>query len=59
MLLLERIIKSSCPDGGVIVDPFAGSGTTGVAAMNKKVKSIMIELNPEFCDIMEKRFNVD
>ena len=57
--LPEKIIDGFCPLDGIVLDTFAGSGTTGVAAMNKKVKSIMIELNPEFCDIMEKRFNVD
>ena len=54
--LPEKIIDGFCPPDGIVLDTFAGSGTTGVAAMNKKVKSIMIELNPEYCGIMEKRF---
>ena len=55
--LPDKIIKAFCPKDGVVLDPFAGSGTTGLAAMKNQVKSIMIELNSEFCDIMKKRFD--
>jgi len=53
VLLLERIIKASCPDGGVIVDPFAGSGTTGVASIILDIpnKVYLIDLNEDAISI--------
>lgn len=55
-LLVERIVRAACPPMGIILDPFAGSGTTGKVAMELGRKSIMIEINKEYVDIMEKRF---
>lgn len=43
--LLERIIAVSCPPGGVVLDPFMGSGSTGAAARNTGRKFIGIECN--------------
>ena len=57
--LPDRIIKGFCPKDGIVLDTFAGSGTTGISATKNGVKSIMIEINPEFCEIMKKRFNED
>jgi len=54
--LPKKIIKAFCPSDGIVLDPFGGSGTTGLAAQELHRKSIMIELNPEFCSLMEKRF---
>ncbi len=54
--LPDKIIQAFCPKDGVVLDTFAGSGTTGLAAIKNNVKSIMIELNPEFCKLMETRF---
>ena len=55
--LPDKIIKAFCPKDGIVLDTFAGSGTTGLAAIKNNVKSIMIELNPEFCKLMKERFN--
>lgn len=57
--LPQKIIKAFCPPGGTVLDTFAGTGTTGLAAMKENKKSIMIELNPDFCEIMKERFNSD
>lgn len=54
--LVERVVKSACPPNGIVLDPFAGSGTTGKVAMELGRKSIMIEINEEYVKIMEKRF---
>jgi modification methylase len=48
-------IKACCPEDGIVLDPFLGSGTTGVAAKLENRKFIGIELNKEYCEIAEKR----
>jgi DNA modification methylase len=53
--LCERAIKSSCPDGGLVVDFFLGSGSTMVAAHQLKRKCYGMELDPKYCDVIVKR----
>ncbi|MBA7526641.1 hypothetical protein ES705_18808 [subsurface metagenome] len=53
--LPRRAIKSCCPSDGIVLDPFAGSGTTGKAAKDLNRKSILIEIQPKFLDIIKKR----
>jgi len=53
--LPRRIIKAFCPKNGIVLDPFAGSGTTGKAAKELGRKSILIELNKDYLDVMKKR----
>lgn len=53
--LPKRIIKAFCPKGGIVLDPFGGSGTTGKAAFELKRKSILIDINPDYEEIMLKR----
>lgn len=55
--LPERIIKACCSSDGIVLDPFAGSGTTGMVAKELGRKSIMIDIKPEYKKIMERRFN--
>lgn len=43
--MLERIIKTSCPDGGIVCDPFMGSGTTAVAAVKNNREWIGFDMN--------------
>lgn len=57
--LPRRCIKSSCPEDGVVLDPFAGSGTTGKVAQELGRRSIMVDLNPDYESIMEDRFSDD
>jgi len=47
--LIEIPIKAGCPKGGIVLDPFTGSGTTGVVALEFGRKFIGIELNKEYC----------
>ena len=53
--LVEPCIKAGCPEGGVVLDPFGGSGTVGVVANKLSRRAILIELNPEYGDQIEKR----
>lgn len=53
--LIEPMIKSGCPVGGLVLDPFFGAGTTGLVAKKQSKNYIGIELNPEYIKIAEKR----
>lgn len=53
--LLRRIVKASSKEGDIILDPFMGSGTTGVAAIEKNRRFIGIELEEEYFLIAKKR----
>lgn len=50
--LVERCLDAGCPDGGVVLDPFAGGGTTLAVAQKRKLASIGVELNPRFCQVI-------
>src|SRR6056300_349606 len=53
--LIEPCILAGCPEGGTVLDPFAGSGTTaGVAYLHDR-NSILCELNPEYAEMVESR----
>jgi site-specific DNA-methyltransferase (adenine-specific) len=54
-LLIETPIKSCCPENGLVLDLFFGSGTTGVVAKKLNRNYLGIELNPKYIDIAEKR----
>jgi site-specific DNA-methyltransferase (adenine-specific) len=51
----ENCIKAGCPEDGVVIDIFAGSGTTLEVANNLNRKWIGIELNEEYCEITKNR----
>lgn len=53
--LLERIILASTNEGDLILDPFSGSSTTGVAAIKQNRRFVGIELEPEFLSLSQKR----
>lgn len=53
--LLERIILAASKEGDVVLDPFAGSSTTGVVAVRHGRKYIGIDNVPEYIDISERR----
>lgn len=53
--LIEPCILAGCPIGGVVLDPFFGSGTTGRVSNKFSRHYVGIELNPEYIDIAEKR----
>jgi len=53
--LCEKPIKATCPKEGVVLDPFAGAGTTLLKAKELGRKYIGIELNPEYADMARAR----
>ncbi len=55
--LLERIILASTKEGDLILDPFNGSGTTGVASIKLNRKYIGIDKELEYCELTRKRYN--
>ena len=48
-------IKAGCPEGGIVLDPFFGSGTTGLAAQEQNRHWVGVELNEEYIEIAKKR----
>lgn len=52
--LIEKPIIAGCPKGGIVLDPFCGSGTTGVKAIELNRKFIGIEGKNAYCKIAEK-----
>ena len=53
--LLESPIDAGCPEDGVVLDPFFGSGTTAQVAMEQDKNWVGIELNPEFAELSHQR----
>jgi len=54
--ILRRIIQASSRPGDIVLDFFAGSGTTGVAALELGRRFILVDNNPEAIQVMKKRF---
>ncbi len=57
--LIEPCIKAGCPEGGTVLDPFGGAGTTGLVADRLKRDAILIELNPEYAAMAQARIQDD
>jgi DNA modification methylase len=53
--LVEPCVLAGCPEGGTVLDPFTGSGTTGVVACRLGRKFVGVELNPEYAAMAERR----
>ncbi len=53
--LIEPLIKAGCPEGGTVLDPFAGSGTTGVVAKKLNRDAILIEISEKYVKIIKQR----
>jgi site-specific DNA-methyltransferase (adenine-specific) len=55
--LMEYLITLVTPPNGIVLDPFFGSGTTGVAAVNLGFNYIGIELDEQYVEIARRRIN--
>jgi DNA modification methylase len=56
--LIKPCILAGSKPGDVVLDPFAGSGTTGMVALELGRKALLIELNPDYVKLIEKRTHV-
>jgi site-specific DNA-methyltransferase (adenine-specific) len=54
--ILRRIVRASCPRGGVVLDFFAGSGTTGAAALESERAFVLVDASAAAIAVMKKRF---
>lgn len=57
--LIEPCVLAGCPEGGMVLDPFAGSGTTGMVALRHNRSFVGIELNPEYAQLARHRIRDD
>ena len=53
--LIEPCILAGCPEGGIVLDPFGGSGTTGGVALKRGRNAVLCELNGEYATLMPAR----
>ena len=53
--LMRWLVRLVCPPGGVVLDPFAGSGTTGVACRAEGVRCVLVEREVEYLSIIAGR----
>lgn len=56
--LITPCILAGTHPGDIVLDPFGGSGTTGQVALERGRRAIIIELNPDYAEIAERRTNV-
>ena len=54
--ILRRIVRASCPPGGVVLDAFAGSGTAGEAARESGRRFVLVDESAEALEVMRRRF---
>lgn len=52
--LIKPMVLAGCPQGGTVLDPFAGAGTTGVVALEQGRSFVGIELNPEYVETLTR-----
>lgn len=57
--LIEPCVLAGAPKGGIVLDPYAGSGTTGQVALRHGRSAILCELNPEYVKLAEQRLGFD
>lgn len=57
--LAELCIVAGCPGDGVVLDPFGGAGTTGLVADRLGRDAVLIELNPTYAEMAERRIRGD
>jgi len=59
MNLIEPCVLAGCPVGGTVLDPFAGSGTTGIVAAGNDRNAILLELNEDYIQLALDRMRAE
>jgi DNA modification methylase len=54
--LVERALRNSCPRGGLVLDPFGGSGSTLIAAHRTGRRAALVEFDPRYVDVIVQRW---
>lgn len=54
--MMERVMKSSLRPGGLVIEPFGGSGATLIAAEKTGRVCYTMEMQPRYCDVIVKRW---
>jgi len=57
--LMQHLIRHITPPGGVVLDPFAGTGTTAEAARREGFDCILMEAEPEYAEFLRSRFEIE
>ena len=57
--LVDPLVKVGCPTNGIVLDPFAGSGTVGVVAKKQGKSAILTEISPEYAEIIKNRLEIE
>jgi site-specific DNA-methyltransferase (adenine-specific) len=57
--ILSPLIEYACPPGGLVLDPFAGSGSTAVAARLTGRRAVLIEADERYCELIARRLAQD
>jgi len=55
--LMRRIVRTVAPEGGLVVDPFCGSGSTGVACVIERRRFVGVERDPAMCETARARIS--
>lgn len=55
--LIEPCVLAGCPEGGLVLDPFGGSGTTAGVAVAHNRNALICELSPEYAELIPERVN--
>ncbi len=55
--LMAWLVRLVTPPGGVVLDPFAGTGTTGLAALDEGIRAVLIERDPDYILIAQSRLS--
>lgn len=55
--ILDPLIRYACPEGGTVLDPFAGSGSTAEAARLTGRKAVLVEADERYCELIARRMS--
>jgi len=56
--LIKPMILAGCPENGVVLDPFGGSGTTAMVSLENNRKCVSVDLKKEYLELHKKRLNI-